>query len=613
MATVSKWNPFGVALDITATGGSVVRKSATQFTVVLNVSWEVYYSGAQTNYGMTAASGGVTHTISAFDGTKRSSGSGSFTGTYSISGNGSATKTITVTFRNFNTDNGDSATKNVTFNVTVPAWTSYTVSYNANGGSGAPGNQTKWKDQALTLSSTKPTRTGHTFVGWALTKAAADEGTWYYQPGASCGRNENVTLYAVWKANTYQVNYNANGGSGAPASQTKTYGVALTLSSTKPTRTNYNFKGWATSASATSAAYNAGSQYTANAAVTLYAVWELAYTKPRITGLTIIRTLEDGTPDSNGTYALVEFSWICDKAVTAISIEWQNASTTVGSVSASASGTSGSVSQIIGNGALDVEKTYTVIVIVRDSIDQSYGTGNIRSVQFAVDVLARGKGIAFNKVAELEGVADIGFKTRLLGGILPVILEQGTDLNTVTTPGIYAGRDTVDGTYINCPLTNNSFTLIVDGAGGTTQIRQYIEACNMTKPVKYERYFYGGSWGSWIRLSPTSLSQLINFTPSAVNTWELVGSVTIPPYKFYTITARGMFNNASCKGVSLSSKNTDHRFTYASMLNEDAAIHFPNCTYSGVTGDKSITFYIWGKWAGTSANSVEISGYYLPY
>ena len=135
----------------------------------------------------------------------------------------------------------------------------------------------------------------------------------------------------------------------------------------------------------------------------------------------------------------------------------------------------------------------------------------------------------------------------------------------------------------------------------------------MTKPVKYERYFYGGSWGSWICLSPTSLSQLIHYTPSAVNTWELVGSVTIPPYKFYTITARGMFNNASCKGVSLSSKNTDHRFTYASMLNDDAAIHFPNCTYSGRTEDKSITFYIWGKWAGTSANSVEISGYYLPY
>ena len=104
MATVSKWTPFGVALDITATGGTVTRTSATTYTVKINVSWETYYSGAQTNYGMTAASGGVTHTISAFTGAKRSSGSGSFTGTYSISGNGSATKTITVTFKNYEED-----------------------------------------------------------------------------------------------------------------------------------------------------------------------------------------------------------------------------------------------------------------------------------------------------------------------------------------------------------------------------------------------------------------------------------------------------------------------------------------------------------------------------
>lgn len=613
MATVSKWTPFGVALDVTATGGSVVRKSATQFTVVINASWETYYSGAQTNYGMTAASGGVTHTISAFNGTKRSSGSGSFTGTYSISGNGSATKTITVTFRNFNTDNGDSATKNVTFNVTVPAWTSYTISYNANGGSGAPGSQTKWHGQALTLSSVKPTRTGYSFVGWALNKAAADAGTWYYQPGSSCGRNENTTLYAVWKANTYAVNYNANGGSGAPSSQTKTYGVALTLSSTKPTRTNYNFKGWATSASATTAAYSAGSQYTANSAVTLYAVWELAYSKPRITGLSVMRCFEDGTPNNNGTYAIVEFSWASDKTVSSVTIEWSDTSGSVGSASVSASGTSGSVSQIIGNGSLDIEKTYNINVAVQDSIDRMYATKSLQSVKFVFDVLANGKGVAFNKVAELEGVADIGFRTRLSGGILPVILEPGTDLNTVTTPGIYAGKDTVDGTYVHCPLTNNSFTFIVDAAGSTTQIRQYIEACNMVKPVKYERYFYGGSWGAWIRLSPTSLSQIIHYTPSAVNVWELVSSVTIPANVFYTITARGMFNNSSCKGITLSSKNTDHRFTYASQLNEDSLIHFPSCTYSDYSDDKSITFYIWGKWAGTTANSVEIRGFYLPY
>ena len=281
MATVSKWTPFGVALNITATGGTVTRTSATQYKVTINASWETYWDGAKTNYGMSASSGGVTKTISAF-GTKRSSGSGSFTGTYSISGNNSATKTITVTFKNYEEDwQGnvtESATKNVSFSVSVPAWTSYTVKYNANGGSGAPSSQTKWKDQTLKLSTTKPTRTGYTFQGWATSAS----GSVVYAAGANYTANASVTLYAVWKAITYTVKYNANGGSGAPSSQTKTHGVTLKLSSTTPTRTaiedngtitEYYFKGWATSATATSVAYNAGASYTANASVTLYAVW----------------------------------------------------------------------------------------------------------------------------------------------------------------------------------------------------------------------------------------------------------------------------------------------------------------------------------------------------
>ena len=281
MATVSKWTPFGVALDLTATGGTVTRKSATQYTVKINASWETYYSGAQTNYGMTASSGGGSVNLNTF-GTKSSSGSGSFTGTYSISGNGSATKTITVTFKNYEEDwQGnvtESATKTVSFSVTVPAWTSYTVKYNANGGSGAPSSQTKWKDQTLKLSTTKPTRTGYTFQGWATSAS----GSVAYASGANYTANASVTLYAVWKAITYTVKYNANGGSGAPSNQTKTYGKTLTLGSTIPTRTSiedngtlteYTFKGWATSATSTSVAYKAGASYTANAAVTLYAVW----------------------------------------------------------------------------------------------------------------------------------------------------------------------------------------------------------------------------------------------------------------------------------------------------------------------------------------------------
>jgi uncharacterized repeat protein (TIGR02543 family) len=152
--------------------------------------------------------------------------------------------------------------------------TDYTLSYSANGGSGAPSSQkgTGVGSYTFTISSTKPTRTGYTFLGWSLSSTATSAS---YQPGGSITLTANDTLYAVWKANTYTVSYNANGGSGAPANQTKTYGVTLTLSNTKPTRTGYTFSAWNTAQNGSGTSYAPGGSYTANAAVTLYAQWQI--------------------------------------------------------------------------------------------------------------------------------------------------------------------------------------------------------------------------------------------------------------------------------------------------------------------------------------------------
>ena len=164
----------------------------------------------------------------------------------------------------------------------------YTISYNANGGSGAPAAQTKTHDVTLKLSTQQPTRDGYTFLGWATSSSATSA---QYQPGGSYTSNANVTLYAVWQKNapvTYTISYNANGGSGAPAAQTKTHDVALKLSTQQPTRDGYTFLGWATSSSATSAQYQPGGSYTSNANVTLYAVWQMKDTNaPTITVATV--------------------------------------------------------------------------------------------------------------------------------------------------------------------------------------------------------------------------------------------------------------------------------------------------------------------------------------
>lgn len=293
-----------------------------------------------------------------------------------------------------------SGTKSASGSISVDAKPSYTIKYNANGGSGAPSSQTKWYGTNITLSSSKPTRTGHSFLGWATSSSATSP---TYAAGATYSANASVTLYAVWKANTYTVKYDANGGSGAPTNQTKTYGVTLTLSSTKPTRTNYNFKGWGTSAASTTVAYAPGASYTKNEAVTLYAIWEIAYIAPRITNVSADRCDSEGSLSEDGTYALVKFSWASDKEVTSVKIEYKWASDSdFTSVSVTASGTSGDVNEIVG-GALDTEHLYNVRIVVTDSSGSSTLLTDVPAIAYTIDCLVGGKGIAFGKPAEQPG------------------------------------------------------------------------------------------------------------------------------------------------------------------------------------------------------------------
>lgn len=71
----------------------------------------------------------------------------------------------------------------------------YTVSYDANTGSGAPASQQKTEGEPLTLSSVEPTKTGYLFTKW---NTAADGSGVDYLPGATYILDENVTLYAQW-------------------------------------------------------------------------------------------------------------------------------------------------------------------------------------------------------------------------------------------------------------------------------------------------------------------------------------------------------------------------------------------------------------------------------
>ena len=150
---------------------------------------------------------------------------------------------------------------------------SYTVYYNANGGSGAPGNQTKQHDETLWLSGTIPTRSGYTFLGWSPDSGASSAS---YSAGGAYTSNSDITLFAIWSRNAYTLSYNANGGTGAPSANSGA--TSYSISSTVPTRFGYTFLGWSKNSSATSPTYTPGSSISLSQNTTLYAVWGEAET-----------------------------------------------------------------------------------------------------------------------------------------------------------------------------------------------------------------------------------------------------------------------------------------------------------------------------------------------
>ncbi len=206
------------------------------------------------------------------------------------------------------------------------SFNSWNTAENGSGTSFAPGASysantsltlyAQWSSSIVTgtVELPTPTRNGYGFKGWSTGTSAVNGITGSYTPSG------NVALYAIWEAGTYTVAYDANGGTDAPAGQTKTHDIALTLSSTVPLRaennsesyivtlnangsdispalleasrtTSYSFNKWNTMANGSGTDYAPGAQYTANVAVTLYAQWN---------SITVTETVDLPTPTRTG-------------------------------------------------------------------------------------------------------------------------------------------------------------------------------------------------------------------------------------------------------------------------------------------------------------------------
>ena len=154
----------------------------------------------------------------------------------------------------------------------------WTITYNANGGENAPSPQTANVGQSITITYSKPTRSGYTFLGWSTWSGSTEPET-AFTPGYSYSSDYDITLYAVWKQNvvkTWSITYNANGGTNAPEKQTANVGQSIIITQDKPIRSGYTFLGWSTwnESPEPEAMFTPGYSYKSDYDLTLYAVWK---------------------------------------------------------------------------------------------------------------------------------------------------------------------------------------------------------------------------------------------------------------------------------------------------------------------------------------------------
>lgn len=198
---------------------------------------------------------------------------------------------------------------NVTQSVTVSPIT-YTLVYDANGGTGAPAAQTMTYDTAGALSATVPARTGYLFGGWSIGGVTYNAGqtlTASQVSSFSSAQSATVVATAVWTPISYQVAYDLDGGYGAVSGQSVTYGTNFTLPAA-PVKEGYLFAGW--QAGGSGACYSAGQSLAAatfsatnGATVTFRAKWNAGKYQVQFYSLP-----EDASPqtvtygiDENGT------------------------------------------------------------------------------------------------------------------------------------------------------------------------------------------------------------------------------------------------------------------------------------------------------------------------
>ncbi len=122
--------------------------------------------------------------------------------------------------------------------------TTYTITYNLNGGVNNSANLNKYvSGTAVTLRN--PTKTGYTFGGWYTNSSFKGNRV----TAINVNSKSNIVLYAKWTDIRYTITYKLNGGKNSKSNLSYYYTSNPTRTLSNPTRTGYKFAGWYTNKS----------------------------------------------------------------------------------------------------------------------------------------------------------------------------------------------------------------------------------------------------------------------------------------------------------------------------------------------------------------------------
>lgn len=283
------------------------------------------------------------------------------------------------------------------------------VTYYSNGGSGAPSDTYFYgSTESITLSSTKPTRTGYTFLGWS-TSSSATSAT--YSAGQNIGtRSSNLVLYAVWKINSYNVSLTAGDYiSSVSGGGSKTYGSSVTAVATLGSATGYtySFDGW----------YSGSTKVSSNASYTFtMPANAVSYTaKGKRTANTYLVKFDAN--GGSGTMANESFTYDVAKALTANAfartgytfLGWSRSSTATTATysdkqSVSNLAASGTVTLYavwrLNTYSLSITQTKSTVVVNRTSSPLGGGT---------IGVLGSGATLYYNDSLKITFTANTGY------------------------------------------------------------------------------------------------------------------------------------------------------------------------------------------------------------